>query len=155
LLGSFTIRYFPSYKTYNYRSVVCLFQIPDPHFFHPGSRIKKIPGSGSAFVSKNLRILTQKIVLSSRKYDPEGSGSRFFTHPGSTGQKGAPDPGSGTLVIGSVALHNARNKDQDSNFLDKNWRRRFNEKNISKCKTFLPGPLQRTSELSRPAPALS
>jgi hypothetical protein len=29
----------------------CLSRIPDPIFFHPGSRIKKSPGSGSA--SKN------------------------------------------------------------------------------------------------------
>jgi hypothetical protein len=36
--------------------------IPDPgsEFFHPGSRVKKIPGSASA--PKNLSILTQKIV---------------------------------------------------------------------------------------------
>ncbi len=34
-------------------------------FFHPGSRVKKIPGSAS--VSKNLSILTQKLFLSSRK----------------------------------------------------------------------------------------
>jgi hypothetical protein len=42
--------------------------IPDPNFFHHGSRVKKIsdPGSGSA--SKNLVILHQKLFLS-RKYD--------------------------------------------------------------------------------------
>jgi hypothetical protein len=34
--------------------------IPDPNFFHPGSRAKKIPGSASA--SKNYSILTQKIL---------------------------------------------------------------------------------------------
>jgi hypothetical protein len=36
--------------------------IPDPNFFYPGSRVKKIriPNPGSA--SKNLIILTQKIV---------------------------------------------------------------------------------------------
>ncbi len=39
--------------------------IPDPNFFHTGSRVKKIPGSASA--SKNLSILTQKWFLSSRK----------------------------------------------------------------------------------------
>jgi hypothetical protein len=37
--------------------------IPDPNIFHPGSRVKKIPGSGSASASKNLSILTQKIVF--------------------------------------------------------------------------------------------
>jgi hypothetical protein len=43
----------------------CLPRIPDPNFFRPGTRIKKIPdtlpASGSA--SKNLSILTQKIVF--------------------------------------------------------------------------------------------
>jgi hypothetical protein len=34
--------------------------IRDPNFFHPGSRVKKIPDPGS--VSKNLSIFTQKIV---------------------------------------------------------------------------------------------
>jgi hypothetical protein len=36
----------------------------------PGSRMKKVPdpGSGSAF--KNLSILTPKLFLSFRKYDP-------------------------------------------------------------------------------------
>jgi hypothetical protein len=36
----------------------CLSRIPDPNFFHPGSRDKKISGSASA--SKNLSILTPK-----------------------------------------------------------------------------------------------
>ncbi len=62
--------------------------IPDPNFVYSGS------------TSKNLSILTQKLFLSSRKYDP-GCSSRirilipdpdpdFFTHPGSQlqGQKG-------------------------------------------------------------------
>jgi hypothetical protein len=51
--------------------------------------------------------------------------------PGSRYQK-APDPRSATLILGRVALHNSMNKDQDSNFLDKNLRRQFNEKNILK-----------------------
>ncbi len=46
--------------------------MPDPTFFHPGSRIQTvyIPDSGSA--SKNLSILTQKKnkKMVSRKYDP-------------------------------------------------------------------------------------
>jgi hypothetical protein len=65
---------------------------PDSNFFHPGSRVKKIPRSG--YATKNLSILTQKIVSQqSRNYDPESS-SRFFTHPGSRGQKRhrIPDP---------------------------------------------------------------
>ncbi len=54
------------------------FSIPDPasEFFHSGSRIRIffIPDPGSA--SKNLSILTLKIFLSSRKYDP-GCSSRI------------------------------------------------------------------------------
>jgi hypothetical protein len=67
---------------------------PHPNFFLPGSRVKKIPGSASASASKNLSILTQKVFLSSRKYDP-GFSSRIpdldflpIPHPGSRGQKG-------------------------------------------------------------------
>ncbi len=60
---------------------------PDPNFSHPGSRVKKIPGSAS----KNLSILTQKI----RKYDSQsvhpraefGSRILIFTHPGSRFRK--------------------------------------------------------------------
>ncbi len=50
--------------------------IPDPTFFHPRSRIQifSIPDPGST--SKNLSILTQKIVLLLRKYDP-GRSSRI------------------------------------------------------------------------------
>ncbi len=75
-------------------------RIPDPTFFHPGSRIRIFhPGS----TSKNLSILTQKIVffklseIWSGLFIPDlGSGSWFFTHPGSRiqGLKGhrIPDP---------------------------------------------------------------
>jgi hypothetical protein len=57
--------------------------IPDPNFFYPGS------------ASNNLIILTSKIGFQAlgnmiRVVHP-GSGSYFFTHPGSRGQKG--DPG--------------------------------------------------------------
>jgi hypothetical protein len=76
--------------------------IPDPTFFHPGSRIRtlSIPDPGS---SKNLSISNSKKAkkwfLSSKKYDP-GCSSRIrmltFSHPGSRGQKGTqsriPDP---------------------------------------------------------------
>ncbi len=43
-------------------SRIRLFSIPDPIFFHPGSRIRifSIPGSG--YASNNLSILTQKNV---------------------------------------------------------------------------------------------
>ncbi len=52
----------------------CLSRIPDPTFFHPGSRNRavSIPDPGSS--SKNLSILTpkknKKWFLSSKKYDP-------------------------------------------------------------------------------------
>ncbi len=36
--------------------------IPDPNFFHPGSRTQGQKDSGSGSASKNLSILTQKIV---------------------------------------------------------------------------------------------
>jgi hypothetical protein len=49
----------------------CLSRIPDAgsDFFHPGSRVKKIPGSAS----KNLSIFTQKIVSKLSEYDPNPS----------------------------------------------------------------------------------
>ncbi len=77
--------------------------IPDPTFFHPGSRTRtvSIPDPGSS--SKNLSILTpqktKKWFLSSKKYDP-GCSSRipdpdadFLPIPDS-GVKKAPNPGS-------------------------------------------------------------
>ncbi len=71
---------------------------PGSDFFHPGSRVKKIPWSGSASASKNLSVLTQKLFPCSRKYDPRRS-SRIrildpnldflpIPDPGSRGQKG-------------------------------------------------------------------
>jgi hypothetical protein len=88
--------------------------IPDPTFFHPGSRTRtvSIPDPGSS--SKNLSILTpkkaNKWLLSSKKYDP-GCSSRIrmltFSHPGSRIQGSKrhpiPDPGSATLATTSVA----------------------------------------------------
>ncbi len=76
----------------------CLSRLPDPHFFHPGSRVIKIP---------NQRIqvfLRKKLFLISRKYDL-GCSSRIrillFTHSGSLIAdpvvEKAPDPGSLTL----------------------------------------------------------
>jgi hypothetical protein len=85
----------------------CLSRIPDPTFFHPGSRIRtvSIPNHGSA--SKNLSIVTTKYqkkwFLSSNKYDP-GCSSRIpdpdadflpIPDPVSRDQKGTgwiPDP---------------------------------------------------------------
>ncbi len=74
--------------------------IPDPTFFHPGSRIRtvSIPDPGS---SKNLGILTPKSkkrwFLSSKKYDP-GCSSRI---PGSK-RYPIPDPGSGSATLPSA-----------------------------------------------------
>ncbi len=41
--------------------------ISDPNFFHPGSRVKKIPGSRIRIRIKEFKY---KLFLSSRKYDP-------------------------------------------------------------------------------------
>jgi hypothetical protein len=50
----------------------CLSPIPDPNFFHPGSRVKKIPGS--RIRTKEFTYFnTKKLFLSSRKYDPKCS----------------------------------------------------------------------------------
>jgi hypothetical protein len=56
------------------------------------SRVKKIPDPGSGSASKNLIIVTQKIVSKVSDIlfwlfisDPDPD---FFTHPGSRGQKG-------------------------------------------------------------------
>jgi hypothetical protein len=67
-----------------------------PNFFHPGSRVKKISGSGSA--SKNLSILTQNIVAKlseirclSRIRIPDSDLDFYpsrIPDPGSGGQKG-------------------------------------------------------------------
>jgi hypothetical protein len=84
--------------------------IPDPTFFHPGSRIRtvSIPDPGSS--SKNLSILTPKKAikwfLSSKKYDP-GCSSRI-PDPAADflpsripdpGVKKAPNPGSGSATL--------------------------------------------------------
>ncbi len=71
-------------------------QIPDEHFSIPDPGSKQFLNPGSASASKNLSILTQKIVFKlseiwSRMFtlDPDsGFRSWFFTHPGARGQKG-------------------------------------------------------------------
>ncbi len=89
----------------------CLSRIPDPTFFHPGSRIRtvSIPDPGSS--SKNLSILTPKKpktwFLSSRKYDPVCSSRiRMQTFYPSRipdpGVKKAPDPGSRIRIRNTV-----------------------------------------------------
>jgi|688.fasta_scaffold2392201_1 hypothetical protein len=92
--------------------------IPDPgsEFFHPGSRIQRLKDPGSA--SKNLSIFKpEKLFLSCRIpymiWDVHpGSGSRFFSHPGSCGKK-AQDPRYGTLC--SVYFRSHSPKDPDYN----------------------------------------
>ncbi len=80
----------------------CLSRIPDPNFFHPGSRIR----------IKEFKYCNPKIVfLSSRKYDPggfvhPGSGSRFFLPIPDPGVQKAPDPGYGTATLAiTLAFH--------------------------------------------------
>jgi hypothetical protein len=62
-------------------SWIRIFFIPDPNFFHPGSEFFH-PGSAS----KNLSILTQKIVVGHPDPDPD-----FLPIP-DPGVKKAPDP---------------------------------------------------------------
>ncbi len=83
----------------------CFSRIPNPNFSildpDPGSRVKKIPDPGSGCASKNLSILTQKIVSKLSEIrswlfipDPDpGSVILIFypsriPDPGSRGQKG-------------------------------------------------------------------
>jgi hypothetical protein len=75
--------------------------MPDPTFFHPGSEFFH---PGCRIRIKNLSILTQKLFLSSRIYDPGGS-SRItdpdpyflpITDPGS---------GSATLYVPVIKIH--------------------------------------------------
>jgi hypothetical protein len=73
--------------------------IPDTNFFHPGSRVKKIPGSGS----KNLSILSQKLFLSFRKYDPECS-SRIRIQILIFYPSRILDPGSGSATLFCLTL---------------------------------------------------
>ena len=76
--------------------------IPDPTFFHPGSRIRTVSILDPGSASKNLSILTpkktKKWFLSSKKYDPgcsswipdprSGCWLSLIPDPGSRGQKG-------------------------------------------------------------------
>jgi hypothetical protein len=78
-----------------------IFSITDPGFRIEG---QKDSGSRIRIRIKEFKYLTQKIVsklskkLSGLFITDPGSGSWFFTHPGSRGQK-APDPGSGTAKL--------------------------------------------------------
>ena len=73
--------------------------IPDPNFFHPGSRVIKIPDPGSA-----SSILTKKFVSKLSELDPACSFSDpdldFLPIP-DPGVNKAPDPGSGSATLTS------------------------------------------------------
>ncbi len=82
-------------------SRIRIFSIPDP-----GYRVEKIPDPGSGTASKNLSILTQKIVsklleILSRMFIPDPD-LDFFTHPGSRNQKGT---GSRIRNIANIFSH--------------------------------------------------
>jgi hypothetical protein len=77
--------------------------ILDPNFFHPGSRIKKIPNPDPHPHQRIYVFLTQTIVSKLSEIDP-GCTSRFriliflpIPDPGCRRQKKAPDPGSATM----------------------------------------------------------
>ncbi len=78
---------------------------PGSEFFPSPIQGQKDSGSRIRIASNNLSIFNPSLFLGSWKYDPVGSGSWFFTHPGSRGQKRHRilDPGSGsgsaTLVV--------------------------------------------------------
>ncbi len=88
--------------------------IPDPIFFHPGSRIQGHNDPGSRIQIRIKEFLTEKIVsklseIWSGMFIPDpGSGSWIYTHPGSRGQKGIgsqiPDPDPHPLVWVQVSI---------------------------------------------------
>ncbi len=65
---------------------------------YPGSRIRIFSIPDTRSVNKNSGIVTKKIVLSSRKYDPGGSYRIRILIP-EPGVKKAPDPGSGSATL--------------------------------------------------------
>ncbi len=79
-----------------------LSRIPDPNFFHPGSRIQGKKDSGSGSTSKNLSVFNSKnrYFASSRKYDP-GCLSRIRIADPDLDFSPIPDPGSRPSYPGS------------------------------------------------------
>ncbi len=81
----------------------CLSQIPDPNFFHPGSRIS---------IKEFKYFNPKKLFLSSTKYDPGcTSRNRILTFYPSRipdpGFKKAPDPGTGSATLESTVSEDA------------------------------------------------
>jgi hypothetical protein len=79
-------------------------RIPDPIFFQPGSRIKKIPDPGSGYVSKYLGIFNPKncyYIHGKMIWDVHpGARIRIFipSRIPDPGVKTSPDPGSGSAT---------------------------------------------------------
>jgi hypothetical protein len=71
--------------------------IPDPTFFYPGSRVKKIPDPGSGSASKNLNIFNPKNCFSLGNIIRD-------VHPGF----GIPDPGTRIQGVEKQKLTGAR-----------------------------------------------
>jgi hypothetical protein len=65
--------------------------VPDPEYFHNGSRIKKAPDPEYETATKNSNILTQKLLLSSGKYECLSRIPDLFSIP-DPGVKKALDP---------------------------------------------------------------
>jgi hypothetical protein len=84
------------YRTTSVADPGCLSRIPDPTFFHPGSRIRSVSITDPGSSSKNLSILTpkkpKKLFLSSKKYDP-GCSSRIPDPDADFLTSRIPDPG--------------------------------------------------------------
>jgi hypothetical protein len=90
----------------------CLSRIPDPTFFHPGSRIRtvSIPDPESRILIKEFKYFNpkkaKKLFLSSKKYDP-GCSSRIPDPDADflpsripdPGVKKSPNPGSGSATL--------------------------------------------------------
>jgi hypothetical protein len=79
--------------------IIVLNSVADPGFL---SRIRIFPISDPGFESENLSILTQKLFLSSRKYDLGCSSRILIFYPSripDPGVKKTPDPGSGSATL--------------------------------------------------------
>jgi hypothetical protein len=87
-------------------SRIRIFSIPVRIFSIPvrifPSRIQIFPNPDTGSASRNLSILTKKLFLNSRKYDPGCSFRILILYPSripNPGVKKAPDPGSGSATL--------------------------------------------------------